>query len=161
MSPTGSLLKRFPCLFGFCLLVSSVPNFRPDTGGRRWPLIQIASSVLLSGGTGAAFPSMLLRLPAALYGACPVLRTVPALGFCTKALIWLRLRFVPSPPELLRQPGACRAHSPRVRRAFCPPRPRWCTFSPPCPQPQSPPAPVRCLCPVSHHDCPESQEVFG
>ena len=32
-------------------------------------------------------------------------------------------------PEQLRQPGACRAHSPRVRRAFCPPHP----------QPQSPP----------------------
>ena len=39
-----SLLKRFP-LLGFCLLVCSVPNFRPDTGGRRWTLIQGASSL--------------------------------------------------------------------------------------------------------------------
>ena len=30
-----SLLKRFP-LFGFCLQGSSVPIFRPHTGGRRW-----------------------------------------------------------------------------------------------------------------------------
>ena len=44
------------CSFGFCLLASSVPNFRPDTGGRRWPLIQVASSVALRGGAGPAFP---------------------------------------------------------------------------------------------------------
>ena len=121
-----------------------MPNFRPDTGGRRWPLIQIASSVLLSGGTGAAFPSMLLWLPPALYGAFPVLRAVPALGFCTKVLTWLRLRFVPSPPELLRQPGACLAHSPGVRCAFCPLRS----------QSKFPPALVGCLRPVSHRDPP-------
>ena len=60
-------------------------NFRPDTGGRRWPLIQIASSVLLSGGTGAAFPSMLLRLLAVLYGVCHALHAVPALRCSTKA----------------------------------------------------------------------------
>ena len=35
-----SLLKRFP-LFGFCLPVSSVSNFRPDTGGRRESLVQV------------------------------------------------------------------------------------------------------------------------
>ena len=33
--------------------VSSVSNFRPDTGGRRWSLVQVASSVLLRGGRGA------------------------------------------------------------------------------------------------------------
>ena len=49
------LLKRFP-LFGFCLAVSSVPSFRPDTGGRRWSLIRVAGSVALRGGAGAAFP---------------------------------------------------------------------------------------------------------
>ncbi|CAN0195619.1 unnamed protein product, partial [Rangifer tarandus platyrhynchus] len=36
-------------------------------------------------------------LPAALYGACPALCTVPALGCSTKARTRLRLRFVPSP----------------------------------------------------------------
>ena len=91
-------------------------------------------------------PSMLLRLPAVLYGACPALHTVPALGCSTKARAWLRLRFVPSPSEWLRQPGSRQAHSPRVRVR--------CAFSPLRPQPQSPPAPVGCLHPVSRSDPP-------
>ena len=48
-----------------------MPNFHPDTGGRRWSLIQVASSVVLRGGACAPFPSRLLRLPAVLYGAVP------------------------------------------------------------------------------------------
>ena len=42
-------------------------------------------------------PSMLLRLPAALYGACPALRAVPVFEYSTKVRTRLRLRFVPSP----------------------------------------------------------------
>ena len=42
-------------------------------------------------------PSTLLRLSAALYGACPALRAVPVFGSSTKARTRLRLRFVPSP----------------------------------------------------------------
>ena len=82
-------------------------------------------------GEGGALlsPSTLLRLPAALYGVFPALRTVPVLKYSTKARTRLRLRFVPSPPEQLRLPGAPRAHFPRVRRSFSPPRP----------QPQFPP----------------------
>ena len=41
--------------------------------------------------------STLLRLPAALYGAGPVLSAVPVFGYSTKAQIQLHLRFVPSP----------------------------------------------------------------
>ena len=53
------------------------------------------------------FPSKALRLPAALYGACPALRAVPALGCSTKAQKKkLLLRFVPALSERLRQPGA-------------------------------------------------------
>ena len=90
-------------------------------------------------------PSTLLRLPAALYGACPALHVVPALRCSTKVQNKkLRLCFVPSLSERLRQPGAWWAHSPQMQRAF----------SPPHPQPQSPPAPVGCLCPVSHSDPP-------
>ena len=71
-----------------------MPNFRPDTGGRRWTLIRVASSVALRRGAGAAFLSTLLRLPAVLYGACPALRVVPAVGCSTKARNKkLRLRF--------------------------------------------------------------------
>ena len=54
-------------------------NFCPDTGGQRWSLVQVGSSVALRGGRGADFPSSRLRLPAALYGAGPALRAVPAL----------------------------------------------------------------------------------
>ena len=42
--------------------------------------------------------STLLRLPAALYGACPALHAIPALRCSTKMRTRLRLRFVPSPP---------------------------------------------------------------
>ena len=59
---------------------------------------------LRSGHTGFApahgcvlSPSTLLRLPAALYGACPALRTVPVFGSSTTARTRLGLRFVPSP----------------------------------------------------------------
>ena len=42
-------------------------------------------------------PSTLLRLPAALYGAGPVLHVVPVFGHSTKVWTRLGLRFVPSP----------------------------------------------------------------
>ena len=51
-------------------------------------------------GEGLALlsPLLLLRPPAALYGVCPGLRAVPALGCSTKARNKkLRLLFVPSP----------------------------------------------------------------
>ena len=48
-------------------------------------------------GVSVLSPSILLRLPAALYGAGPVLSAVPVFGSSTKAQIPLRLRFVPSP----------------------------------------------------------------
>ena len=97
------------------MLVSSAPNFRPDTGGRRWSLIPVASSVALRGGAGAAFPSTRLYMerlpaPAALCGAAPgctiwsapcLARAVPALGRSTKARTQLRLRLESSPSERL------------------------------------------------------------
>ena len=51
-------------------------------------------------------PSTLLRLPAALFGACPVLCAVPVFWYSTKAWTRLHLHFGPFPPEQLRQPGA-------------------------------------------------------
>ena len=68
-------------------------------------------------GVSVLSPSTLLRLPAALYGAGPVLRAVPVFGSSTKARVRLRLRFVSSRPEQLRQPEAW-APAPRVRCAF-------------------------------------------
>ena len=40
-----------------------MPNFRPDTGGQRWTLVQVASYVALWGGTGAAFPVYAAQAP--------------------------------------------------------------------------------------------------
>ena len=59
--------------------------------------------------------STLLRLPAALYGACPALSAVPVFRYSTKARIRWRLRF--PQPEQFRRPEAW-APSPQVRCAF-------------------------------------------
>ena len=96
-------------------------------------LFRIACSVVLWGGRGTAdmslacvgstrsvpatlglpplmahmlSPSTLLRLQAALWGVGPELHAVPVFGSSTKAQTQLGLRFVPSPPKQLRQPGA-------------------------------------------------------
>ena len=115
--------------------MSSVSNFHRETSRRRWSLVQVhwfsraagregrcrQRSLACVGSTRSvpatlglpplaasvcAFPSTLLRLPAALYGAGPALRGVPVFGYSTKAQTHLGLHFVPSPPEQLRQPGA-------------------------------------------------------
>ena len=54
ISCTGPFRSGSLCLFGFCLLVSSVSHFCPDTGGQRWSLFRFACSVVLRGGGGAA-----------------------------------------------------------------------------------------------------------
>ena len=112
-----------------------MPTFRPDTGSGGGLLFRLLVPLRCGEGLALLSPSTLLRLPAALYGACPALHAVPALGCSTKARTRQRQHSVPSPPERLRQPGARRAHSPRVLRAFSPPRS----------QPQLPPGPVRCV----------------
>ena len=121
-----SLLKWFPLFIWLLFAVSSMSSFRPDTGGRRWCLVQVrwfspaagregrcrqiitvcGEHSPCSGHTGFApthgcmlYPSTLLSLPAALYGAGPALRAVPVLGSSTKARTWLGLHFVPSPPS--------------------------------------------------------------
>ena len=109
-------------------------SFCPDTGGWRWALVQVRLFSLLVGREGRCRqtplacvgstrsvpatmdlpplmarvlpPSTLLRLLAAFQGAGPELRAVPVFGYSTKAQTRLGLRFVPSPPEQLRQPGA-------------------------------------------------------
>ena len=68
-------------------------------------------------------PSTLLRLPAALHGAGPVLSAVPVFGYSTKARIQLRLCFVPSPASAVQ---AARGLGALSRDAAClfPPRPQ-------------------------------------
>ena len=134
-----------------------MPNFRPDTGRRRWSLFRLLVPSPCREELALLSLSMLLRLPAALYGACSALHAVPALLCSTKARTWLRLHFVhslaqaaqaarsltgalpgcgmpsplcvPSPSPCLRQSGAC---------ALC----------------------LAATLPVDVHH-PESQEVFG
>ena len=118
-------------------------------------------------GLALLFPSTLLRLPAALYGACPVLRAVPAFGCSTKARTWLRLHFVPSLAQAAQaarsltgalSPGVARLLPSVVQLPFPPRQPSVsasaCSFSPPSLQPQSPPSPVGCVCPVSIRNPP-------
>ena len=126
--------EAVPFVYLACLPVSSVSNFRPDTGGRRWSLAQVRVFSRAAGREGSAdkshwpvwgalmvfwphwvcprswvcvlSPSTLLRLPAAVYGAGPALRALPVFGSSTKAWTRLGLRFVPSLAEQLRPPGA-------------------------------------------------------
>ena len=150
--------------------VSSVLNFRPDTGGRRWTLIQVASSITLRGETGAVFPSAaqtpacsLWSVPCAAQGSSPPVfhksADSAAPAFCafptqaaqaarslTGALSLGVARLFPSVV-----PASVSASASRVR---------VCAFSPP--RPQSPPGP--CVLPrplPADVDHPESQEAFG
>ena len=64
-----------------------------------------------------AFPSTLLQLPAALYGAGPALSAVPVFRSSTKARIRLRLRVVSYPASAVQAARGLRALS-LVRSAF-------------------------------------------
>ena len=176
-----SLLKRFPFFISFCLPVSSVPNFRPDTGGRGWSLIRVAGSLALRGGEGLALvsPSTLLRLPAALYGAGPALRVVAAfpvyaaqaalygagpalhavaaLGCSTKARTRLRLCFVPSPGQAAQAARSLTGAFPGCGA------PSALSVPSPSPRPRRSGACALCLAVTLPADVahPESQEVFG
>ena len=74
-------------------------------------------------GVSVLSPSALLRLPAALYGAGPVLRAVPVFRSSTKARVQLRLRFVSSPASAAQAARGLGALSPDAARLF-PPRPQ-------------------------------------
>ena len=199
MLPTGTLICCSGhfwigslCLFGFCLPVSSVSNFCPDTGGQRWSLVQVCWFSRAAGREGRCRQISLVcvgstrSVPATL-GLPPLTGACFSRLHCSGSQLlymeWglhcMRFQFWGTPqkhgldwacvlclprPEQLRQPGACRAHSPRVR----------CAFSPPWSQPQFPRAPVGCVCLMStlgswplattllaEVDHPESQQVFG
>ena len=165
MSPTGILIRctvpseavPFVYLASVCwslqCLISALTQ-----AGRGGLLFRLLVPSRCGEGLALLFPSTLLRLPAALYGACLVLRAVPALGSSTKVRNKkLRPRsFLPRPKQL-RQPGACRAHSPRVRPAFSL---RGSSLSP---RPPESGACALCLAATLPADVahPESQEVFG
>ena len=169
-----SLLKRFP-LLGFCLLVCSVPNFRPDTGGRRWTLIQGASSLALREGRALLSPlrcsgSRLLYMECALRCA----RSSPRVFH--KRADSAAPAFCAFPARAAQAARSLTGALPRVRRAFCPPRsqphflpvPVGCTrllpsaFPSPNPHLRRSGACILCLAATlpADVDHPESQEVF-
>ena len=150
---TGPFWSSSLCLFGFCLPVSSEPNFLPDTGRQRWSLIQVASSVVLRGGAGAAFPVYAAQAPGCSIRSVPcAARGSSPRGFhkSTEQKAAACILCLPQPSssgsqELdgLTLPG-CGAPSPLrgPSLSFCPCQSGVCAFSPPHSQPQSPPAPV-------------------
>ena len=79
MSPTGILVcctvpseaVPFVCLASVCRSLRCLISALTQAGGGG---LLFGLLVPSRGGTGAAFPSTLLRLPAALYGAGPALR---------------------------------------------------------------------------------------
>ena len=123
-----------------------MPNFRPDTGGRRWTLIRVASSVALGGGRGAAFPVYTAQAPGCSIwsGPCAARGSSPrvlhksaeqkaAPAFCafparaaqaarglTGALSPGTVRLLPSAAPALVSAGAGRVPAPGVS-----PRPSW------------------------------------
>ena len=107
-------------------------------------MFRFANSVALRGGRGVVSPSTLLRLPAALYGACPACVRFQFSGIPQKHGLGCACILCLPLPEQLRQPGACWVHSPWV----------WCAFSPLRPQPHFPPMLVGCMCPVFSCDPP-------
>ena len=149
-----SLLKQFPCLFGFCLLVSSVSNFCPDTGGPRWSLVQVASSLVLRGGRGTAFSVYAAQAPGCSIWSMPCAACGSSPPVLHKSVDLAAPAFSAFPTRVAQaarslrgalSPGAARL-LPSTSPAPVPPVPH--------PQPQSPPVPVGCLCPVSRRDPP-------
>ena len=91
----GDLLFRF---------ASSVQSCYGEGGALQTDIAVCGEHSPCSGHTGfprtgvsMLSPFTLLRLPAALYGAGPVLSAVPVFRYSTKVRIWLCLPFVPSP----------------------------------------------------------------
>ena len=140
MSPTGILI---------CCTVPSEAVPFVYLASVCWSLQCLTSSLTQAGGGGLLFwllvpsrcgeglallsPSTLLRLPAALHGPCPALQAVPALGFSSADSA--APAFCAFPAREAQAARSLKAHSPRVRRAFSPPRS----------QPQFLPAPVGCV----------------
>ena len=90
----GDLLFRFASSFQSCCGEGGVLQTDFAVCGEHSPCSGHTGCALYTGV--CAFPSTLLRLLAAVYGAGPALSAVPVFGSSTTAWIRLRLRFVPS-----------------------------------------------------------------
>ena len=111
----GGLLLRF---------AGSVQSCCGEGGALQTDIAVCGELSPCSGHTGfaphrgvCAFPSALLGLPAALYGAGPAFSAVPVFGSSTTARIRMRLPVVSSPASAVQAARGLRAFS-RARRAF-------------------------------------------
>ena len=143
VAPVPSEAVPFVYLASVCQSLPCLISALTQAGGGGL-LFRFASSITLREGRGTAFPSTLLRLPPALYGAGPALRAVPVFGSSTRAQTRLRMRFVPCLARAAQAARSLTGALSRVRRAFSPPRL----------QPQFPPAPVGCVYLEFSHDPP-------
>ena len=110
-------------------LASSVQSCCGEGGALQTDTAVCGEHPPCSGHTGfapyrcvCAFPSTLLRLPAALYGAGPALSAVPVFGSSTKARIRLRLRVVSSPASAAQAARGLHTLSPGAACLFPPQR---------------------------------------
>ena len=151
----GDLLFRF---------ASSIQSCCGDGGALQAESAVCGEHSPCSGHTGFApltvfvlSPSTLLRLRAALYGAGPALSAVPVFGSSTKARVWLRLHFVPSPASAVQAARGLGALCQGAARLFPSQRATWAARGPGTLSPDAarlfPPRPQRAP-PVG------SQEVF-
>ena len=139
-----------------------MPNFCPDTGGQRWSVTQVASSIALWGGAGAAFPIYAAQAPGCSIWSvpCTVRGSSPRVFHKSPDLAAPAFCAFPGPSSSGSQeldgstlPG-CGAPSPlrSPSLSFCPRQLGAFSFSPQHPQPQSPPVLVGCIRPVSSCD---------
>ena len=100
------------CLFGFHLPVSSVSNFHPDTGGRRWSLVQVHLFSRAAGREGRC-RQMSLACVGSTHSVPATLGLSPLTGVCfphlhcsgsrllymERALHWVRFPFSGTPQK--------------------------------------------------------------
>ena len=148
-----------------------MPNFYPDTGGRRWSLFQVASSVALRGGTSAAFPIYAAQAPGCSIWSVPCTACSSSPRVFHKSTELAAPAFVPSQVRAA-QAARSLTGAPSPLRGFpqlqFPPATVWCgvpsrlrvpSLSP---HPLQPGACALCLAATLPGDVahPESQEVF-
>ena len=128
-----SLLMQFPLFIWLLFAVSSVPNFRPDTGGRRWTLTRVARSLALRRGAGAAFPVYAAQAPGCSIWSGPCVACGSSFWVPHKSVDSVGPAFCAFPARAAQAARSLPGTLSPLRRAFSPPRP----------QPQFPP--VGCL----------------
>ena len=170
-------MKRFPLFIWLLFAVSSVSNFRPDTGRRRWScsgsLVQsccgeggalqadiavcgehspCSGHIMFARSRVCALPVYTAQAPGCSIWSMPCIACGSSFWVLHESVDSIAPVFCAFPgPSSIRQPGAGRAHSPRARCAFSPLRPQTQFPQTQFPQTQFP---VGCMRLVFSHDPP-------